>query len=78
LVPAKHELLARYGYPQAEDNALQHALLVGEPGELKDGARTNASLLSLRMMEFLRDWLGVYILEQDKAYSAFLKGKGAR
>jgi hemerythrin len=72
----EEEIFARYGYPEDQEHALQHALLVGELQDLKAGSRANASLLSLKMMEFLRDWLGVHILEEDKAYSAFLKERG--
>jgi hemerythrin len=54
----------------------EHKRLIGLINRLYDGMKASASLLSLETMEFLRDWLGVHILKEDKAYSSFLKAKG--
>ena len=70
-------LLVKYGYPAVVEHAAEHRRIVSELLSLKEDKLSSPSLISHETMEFLRDWLGTHVLEEDKAYAAFLKAKGA-
>jgi hemerythrin-like metal-binding protein len=74
----EHEeaLLDLYGFPWAAEHKAEHLRLIRELEEIKSNALTSSSLLSLEMLDFLRDWLGIHILERDKGYASFLASKG--
>jgi hemerythrin-like metal-binding protein len=75
---SEEKLFAQYAYPETAEHTAEHARLIRELVDLRENPHVSSNLLSLEMMEFLRDWLSVHILEQDKAYSAFLISKGAK
>ncbi|HWT64510.1 MAG TPA: bacteriohemerythrin [Terracidiphilus sp.] len=67
----------RTGYPNAAQHIQQHRALVqqvtGLQARLKAG---DSSLLSLELMNFLKNWLTRHIMDEDKSYSAHLNSKG--
>ncbi len=69
-------LLVKHGYPTAAGHSAEHKRIVAELLALKDDKLSSPSLISHETMEFLRDWLGTHVLEEDMAYAPFLKAKG--
>jgi hemerythrin len=73
----EERLLAHHGYPGLEGHKAQHRKLtraVQRIQERLDAGATDA--MAREVVRFLNEWLVQHILGTDKAYSAFLNGKG--
>ena len=73
----EEELFLRYGYPEAEAHANEHARLIAQVEKARKnfGSGGNA-VLSLELINFLRQWLLSHIQGVDKKYGPFLNGHG--
>ena len=60
-------------YPQYEEHRQEHLGFIARLEELKKDAQKNNLLLSLKTLDFLKDWTISHILGTDKDFAAYLK-----
>lgn len=75
---AEEALSKKFGYPDTTAHIAKHQNLVKQLTELKAQFDTGSLSLSMKLMNFLRDWLMNHIKVVDKGYSTFLQGKGVK
>lgn len=66
----------QYDYPESELHKKQHSDLVGQVGALQKRFEAGERVLTIGVMNFLRDWLNEHIIGSDKKYGAYLNSKG--
>ncbi len=75
----EEEYFARTGYTAAAHHASEHRELIRQVTDLQARFRSGgASLLSLEVMKFLKEWLVHHIMVEDKNYRAHLNANGIR
>lgn len=67
-----------YSYPGTVSHKDEHQKFIQEVSEFKKAFNERRIMLSVKVLNFLRDWLNHHILEIDKAYAPFLQGKGLK
>jgi len=72
----EEELFDRYGYPDKNTHKRQHSDLVDQVLKFKSNYESGKSVLSIDLMNFLKDWLVQHMTGSDKKYSSYLNGKG--
>ena len=72
----EEDLFRKYNYPQTDAHLKEHDALVQQVVKLKADFDNGKSVLTLDVMNFLKDWLTVHIMGDDKAYTPFLKSQG--
>ena len=66
----------QYDYPKAKMHIVEHQVFIDKVRDFKVDFKKGKLLLSLTIINFLKDWLINHIKGTDKAYSAFLNEKG--
>ena len=66
----------KFSYPDAKQHQKEHAYFVTRILKFKQDFDNKKSLLSIDIMEFLRDWLIKHIQRTDKKYVPFFKTNG--
>ena len=75
----EEDLFARTGYPDAAAHKQEHAELVQKVIEIQKKYETaGPSVLTIQVMNFLKDWLTKHILGVDMRYGPHLTAKGFR
>lgn len=72
----EEELLKTYNYPGLLAHKTKHDELTKKVFKYHDEFKSGKNILSIELMNFLKDWLVNHILGTDKQYSAFLNAKG--
>lgn len=72
----EEKLFEKHGYPEAIVHKRQHSDLVGQVKNFVDSYNGGAGVITIEIMNFLKDWLTHHIAGSDKKYSDFLNGKG--
>jgi len=72
----EEQLFQKYNYPETITHKRQHTDLVEQVLAYKTSYESGKSLLSMDIMNFLKDWLLKHIAGTDKKYTAFLNSKG--
>lgn len=72
----EERLFQQHGYPDIAKHKKEHEDLKKKAIELKTEFEKGAAMITPNVLNFLRDWLTNHIMKVDKAYSAFLNGKG--
>jgi hemerythrin len=73
---AEEHLLLHHGYSETDEHKKAHAELVVRAKEIKDAAEQGGRKSSVDVMLFLSTWLDKHILQEDRRFGAYLKGKG--
>ncbi len=68
----------QYGYPQTERHKREHAYLMKRVKDLQKKAEGPAFLLSVEVLEFLKNWVRGHIRGSDKRYTEFFQEKGLK
>ena len=71
-------LLARHGYPGLNIQKEQHQLLVQSVKDKYEKFKSGAFMISIELINFLRDWLTNHIMKSDRLYGQFLNEKGVK
>jgi hemerythrin len=66
----------QYDYPDSARHKNEHDGLTKKTMSLADAMQRGENVLSVDVMQFLKDWLITHILGSDKAYAPFLNRKG--
>jgi len=72
----EEKVLADCGYPERAAHHSEHERLVFHALEFYQDLMTNEIAMDIHSADYLRDWLGEEILEADRKFAPFLKGKG--
>lgn len=68
----------QYNYPESELHKKQHKDLVAEVAALQNKYNAGEKVLTLDVMNFLRDWLHDHIVGSDKLFGPYLIDKGVK
>lgn len=74
----EEKLFSTYQYPDEAVHKVEHQVFVEKVAEFKKDFESGKILLSLKIVNFLKDWLINHILGTDKQYSEFLNAKGVK
>jgi len=74
----EEKLFDQYLYPETKTHKREHSDLVEQVMTYKKSYESGNSILSMEIMNFLKDWLTNHIVGSDKKYSTFLNSKGIR
>lgn len=69
---------ARFKYAETESHKEEHKNLVAKAVELQTKFKAGNVMISIEVMNFLKDWLSNHIQKIDKKYSSFLKENGVK
>jgi hemerythrin len=72
----EEDMFDKYGYPDKIAHNKQHGDLVDQVLKFKSNFESGKSVLSIDLMNFLKDWLVQHMTGSDKKYSSYLNGKG--
>lgn len=72
----EEKLFDKYGYPETIIHKRNHADLIAQVKKFVDSYNSGDGVLTIELMNFLRDWLTQHIAGSDKKYSDFFNGKG--
>ncbi|HUK23782.1 MAG TPA: bacteriohemerythrin [Terriglobales bacterium] len=73
---AEEALLKSKNYPDLAAHQQQHRKFTDQVMQFEKDFSEGRATISIKMMNFLRDWLTQHILQTDQRYSAFLQAKG--
>lgn len=68
--------MQQYGYEQLEDHRDEHAELTDQVLRFQRQFLAGEAILSVPIMQFLKEWLSHHILETDKQYEGFMREHG--
>ncbi|MFH0734676.1 MAG: bacteriohemerythrin [bacterium] len=72
----EEELFRKYNYQETKAHLIEHNKLLEEVTKIKNNFDSGNTVITLELMNFLKNWLENHILKSDKKYSSFLKSKG--
>ncbi len=72
----EESLMKKYGYPELLTHQKEHQAFAEKVGDFQVKHKAGHLMLSMEVMNFLKDWLKNHIMGTDKKYSAFFKSKG--
>ncbi len=68
----------KFGYPQAAAHKAKHTAFVEKIYDFKEEYHSGKLMLTLDVMNFLKDWLRSHIQGEDKKYGPFFNQKGLK
>ncbi len=71
-------LFKRHDYPSTADHRASHERLLRKVLMYKDRFNGGEKNIAPELLEFLKEWLYHHIMEDDMAYSAHLRERGAK
>jgi hemerythrin len=74
----EENLFAEYGYPESGEHRRIHKQFTDKIFDLYDDFKNGKKMLSIELLNFLKDWLINHINGTDKKYSKFLTDKGVK
>lgn len=72
----EEEHMVKYQYPEYENHRYEHEKLTDEVKRFYDDFNSGKAVLSVQIMNFLRNWLMDHIVVKDKKFGKFLNEKG--
>ncbi len=72
----EEEHMVKYHYPDYETHRYEHEKLTDEVKRFYDDFNSGKAVLSIQIMNFLRNWLMDHIVVKDKKFGKFLNEKG--
>jgi hemerythrin len=72
----EESLFAKFGYADMRNHVSQHNNLVEKVKDFVAKYQSGSSIVTIELLNFLKDWLTNHIVGADKQYSAFLNSKG--
>ncbi len=72
----EESLMAEYQYPTLAQHREEHTQLTEQVIEFQERMRKGEIVLSVPVLQFLKDWLTHHILQTDMMYSPFLRARG--
>lgn len=72
----EEKLFQEHGYPRYQLHKKEHDDLTKQVEELKDKFDKGDIMITIKVLNFLKDWLNQHITGSDKIYTPFLNSKG--
>ncbi|MGB9852179.1 MAG: bacteriohemerythrin [Candidatus Kapaibacteriota bacterium] len=72
----EEEYMKKYGYNEYEAHRYEHEKLTDEVKRFHEDFKSGKAILSIQIMNFLRNWLMDHIIVKDKKFGKFLNEKG--
>lgn len=72
----EEEMLKKIAYPNISEQEKYHKMFVNKMKDFKNEMESGEVLLSVKMIDFLKDWLVSHIVNIDTKYSGFTNEKG--
>lgn len=72
----EEKLMTRRSFPGYNEHHEEHEAFKAKVADFMAGYKSGKIMLSLEVMNFLKDWLNNHILGQDKEYGRFLNEQG--
>lgn len=72
----EERLMTAHGYPEYNAHKAEHTKFTLKVSELQKSFQQGAPVLTVEVLNFLKDWLQTHILGIDKKYGPFLNSKG--
>lgn len=66
----------QFNYPLTAEHIKEHQDFIKKVSEFNNNIKKDKNLLTIQVMNFLRDWLKNHIKGSDQKYSSFFKEKG--
>jgi methyl-accepting chemotaxis protein len=73
---AEEDAMRKHGYPGLAAQQRQHRDLIEQVSEARKKMATGNAMLSMEVMEFLKNWLISHIQGSDREYGPFFNSKG--
>jgi hemerythrin len=73
---AEEYLMSEYGYEHKDRQVLQHEAFITKTQEFYSATNVGTNILSMALLDYLRNWLVDHILDEDMKYKSFFKSKG--
>ena len=73
---SEKELFAQYNYPKTSEHLAEHDYFVDQVKAFQKVLITDGTKLSLKTIDFLKDWTITHILGWDKEFGEFVKQHG--
>lgn len=74
----EEDLMTLYNYPGFADQKKAHEVFIQKIGKFLEKYRQGKFMLSLEIMNFMKEWLREHIVGSDKQYTDFFRQKGVR
>ncbi len=71
-------MLQAQGYPELAGHKVEHERLTAKVLQFQKEFVAGKAMLSMGILDFLKDWLKNHIMGSDKKYSPFINSKGVR
>jgi hemerythrin len=75
---AEERLMTAHAYPGYGRHKAEHDALTKQVVDLQGQYQAGQPVLTIEVMNFLKDWLSKHILEVDKQLGAYLNSKGVK
>ncbi|HVN47704.1 MAG TPA: bacteriohemerythrin [Bacteroidota bacterium] len=72
----EEKMMGQYGYPTAALHKMEHDKFTKKVLTMQNDLEKGNAVLSMDVLQFLKDWLLQHIQKTDKQYSPFLNSKG--
>ncbi len=72
----EEELMSKYKFPLIEEHVKEHSDFKAKAADLVARYENSTAVISIEVMNFLRDWVNNHIMDTDKKYQAFLNEHG--
>jgi hemerythrin len=69
----EEKLFAQYEYPKAAEHLAEHKSFVNQVAIFQQELKLGSLLLSLKTMEYLKDWTITHILGSDREFGEFVQ-----
>ncbi len=74
----EEEIFGQTGFPEAAEHKKQHDKLTNQVLEIQERYKKDSGVLTVEVMNFLKDWLYDHILGSDGEFGQYLNAKGIR
>lgn len=74
----EEEYMLKYNYPGYGENKKEHENFSAKVADLQAQAKKDDFILSIDVLNFLKDWLQHHILVVDMQYKSFFRSKGVQ
>lgn len=72
----EEKFMTKYEFPLLEEHVREHTAFKAKAADLVTRYENSTAIISIEVMNFLRDWLNTHIMDTDKKYQSFLNEHG--
>jgi hemerythrin-like metal-binding protein len=72
----EEELMTKFEFPLYDEHFQEHSSFKAKAADLVSRYENSTAIISIEVINFLRDWVNTHILDTDKKYQVFLNEHG--